>query len=161
MRILRGELKIASIWLNFKIRPEVAGWPMTQDWSGTNFKGPRSLSNQFGRFFDQKFEIGHLGRTLKVTTVDTYSKVTTLVTLSVRPKCPISNFRSKNRPNWSERLLGPLKFVPDRSRVIGHSPATSGWILKLSHIEVIFHLPLRICIDLNCPFFPLYFSFCA
>ena len=43
------------------------GWPMTLDRSGTNFKGPRSLSEQFGRFFDRKFAIGHLGRTLKVT----------------------------------------------------------------------------------------------
>ena len=77
--------------------------------------------------------------------------------LSVRPKCPISNFRSKNRPNWSERLLGPLKFVPDWSRVIGHPPATSGRILKLSQIEVIFNSPLRIRTHLNCPLFSLAF----
>ena len=133
------------------------GWPMTLDRSGTNFKGPRSLSDQFGRFFDRKFEIGHLGRTLKVTTADTYSKVSALMTLSVRPKCPISNFRSKNRPSWSERIVGSLKFVPDRSRVIGHPPATSGRILKLSHIEVIFNFPLSIRIDLNCPFFSFAF----
>ena len=74
-----------------------------------------------------------------------------------RPKCPISNFRSKNRPNWSERLLGPLKYVPDRSRVIGNPPATSGRILKLSHIEVIFNSPISIRIDLNCPFFSFAF----
>ena len=133
--ILRGELKITSIWLNFKTRPEVAGgWPMTLDRSGTNFKGPRSLQDQFGRFFDRKFEIGHLGRTLKVTTADTYSKVSALMTLSARPKCPISNFRSKNRPNWSGRLLGPLKFVPGRSRVISQPPATPGCILKIGQM---------------------------
>ena len=36
--------------------------------SGTNFKGPRSLSDQFGRLFDRKFEIGHFGWTLKTKT---------------------------------------------------------------------------------------------
>ena len=50
VRILRGELKITSIWPKFTIH------------------------------------------------------VQTLV-LSVRPKCPISNFRSKNRPNWFEGFL--------------------------------------------------------
>ena len=38
---------------------------MDLDRPGTNFKGPRSLSNPFGRFFYQKFEIGHFGWTLK------------------------------------------------------------------------------------------------
>ena len=39
---------------------------MALDRSETNFKGPRSLSNPFGRFFDQKFEIGLFGWTLKI-----------------------------------------------------------------------------------------------
>ena len=38
---------------------------MALDRPGTDFKGPRSLSNPFERFFDQKFEIGHFGWTLK------------------------------------------------------------------------------------------------
>ena len=39
---------------------------MTLDRSGTNFKGPRSLSNQFVRFCDPKVVIGHFGRTHKL-----------------------------------------------------------------------------------------------
>ena len=39
---------------------------MALDRSETNFKGPRSLSNPFGRFFDEKFEIQLFGWTLKI-----------------------------------------------------------------------------------------------
>ena len=38
---------------------------MALDRPRTNFKGPRSLSNQFERFFYQKFEIEHFDWTLK------------------------------------------------------------------------------------------------
>ena len=40
---------------------------MALDGSGTNFEGPRSLSNEFGRFFDQKVEISDFGWTLEIT----------------------------------------------------------------------------------------------
>ena len=136
VRIRRGELKITSIWPKFKFQSGVAGdSSMALNRSGTNFKGPRSLSNQFGWFFDLKFEIGHFGWTLE-------TKLCTKTVLeSVQPKCSISNFRSKKHPNWFERLLGPLKFAPDRSRAIGESPATPDWILNFGQIDVIFNSP--------------------
>ena len=135
VRILRGELKITSIWPKFKFQSGVAGdSSMALNRSGTNFKGPRSLSNQFGWFFDLKFEIGHFGwsRWTLSSTVFVHSLVS-----SVQPKCSISNFRSKNHPNWFERLLGPLKFAPDRFRAIDESPATPDWNLNFGQIEVI------------------------
>ena len=49
-----------------QLQDSAGGWPMALDRPGTTFKGPRSLSNQFKRFFDQQFEIGHFGWTLEV-----------------------------------------------------------------------------------------------
>ena len=49
---------------------------MVLDRSGTNLKGPRSLSNQFGRFFDQKFRSDTLAGHLKPSFVQkVYFKV--------------------------------------------------------------------------------------
>ena len=80
--------------------------------------------------------------------LDTWSTVfVQALVLSFQPKCPISNFGSKNRLNWFERLLGPLKVVPGRSRAIGHPD----WILNFRQMEVVFNSPLSIRTDLNCP----------
>ena len=82
---------------------------MALDRSETNFKGPRTLSNQFGRFVIRKVVIGHFVRTLKnpifhENTIFFDSSIDNPIFMkkevfSVRTKCPVKHFRTKNRPN--------------------------------------------------------------
>ena len=154
---LHWETKNDIIWLKFKDRP-VGRCPDSLDRTGSNFKCIHTHSKQFGRFFGQKFLIGHLpGHFLLenwlISTMDessikrifgapNYWKMSQFSIKKCPAKCPIRNFWPKNLGNGFEWFWMRLKLLAGRYKLPGHRPADPDRSLNLSHMKSIFRFSL-------------------